>query len=93
MTTSSYARQNLIGSFRPHEGLGVLVCVGNVGPDDRLERLDTAMHPAPQLFLRQQGKPALHQIEPGCAGRREMEMEAWVLKQPPSDHGDLMGIP
>lgn len=90
MTKSSYARQNLIGGFRPHEGLGMLVGVGNVRQDGRWERLRAAMHPAPQLFLRQQGEPPLHQIEPGGAGRREVHMEARSLEQPPLDHGGLM---
>ena len=54
MTESIYASKNLIGGFRPHEGRGVLVGVGNVGPDNRLERLRTAMHLTPRLFLRPQ---------------------------------------
>ena len=35
MTKSSDARQNLIGGFRPHEGLGMLIGMGNVSPDGR----------------------------------------------------------
>lgn len=49
------------------------------------------MHATPQLPLRQQPEPALHQIEPRPAGRREVEKEAWSLEPPPSDHGGLMG--
>ncbi len=90
MTKSSDARQNLISGFRPHERLGMLIGVGNVSPDGRLERLCAAMHPAPQLFLRQQGEPTLHQIEPGSAGWREVHVEARSLEQPPSNHGGLM---
>lgn len=90
MTKSSDARQNFVGGFRPHEGLGVLVGVSDVGPDGVPERLRVAMDPAPQLFLGEQGKPALHQIEPGGAGRREVHMEARSLEQPPADHGGLM---
>jgi hypothetical protein len=52
-----------------------------------LERLGTAVHPTPQWFLRQQPEPALHHIEPGRAGRREVEMEAWSLEEPALDQG------
>jgi len=90
MTKSSDARQDLIGGFGPHEGLGLLVRVRNVGPDGRLKCLGAAMHSAPQLFLGEQGKPALHQIQPGGAGRCKVDMEAWALEQPPSDQGGLM---
>ena len=72
MTKSGHARENLVGGLRPHEGLGLLVRVRNVGPDRSLECLCAAMHSAPQLFLGEQGKPALHQIEPGGAGGREV---------------------
>lgn len=90
MTKSSDAHQNLIGGFHPHEGLEMLIGVGNVSPDGRLERLCAAMHPAPPLFLRQQGEPTFHQIEPGSAGWREVQMEARSLEQPPSNPGGLM---
>lgn len=60
MTKSRHARQNLVGGLCPHEGLWLFVRMGDVGPNRVPERLGAAMHPASQLFLRQQGKPALH---------------------------------
>lgn len=70
MTKSRHASQNFIDGLRPHEGLGLLVGVSNVGPERVPERLGATMHPAPKLFLGEQGKPTLHQIQPGGAGRR-----------------------
>jgi hypothetical protein len=85
MTKSSHARENLVRCFGPHEGLGVVIGVANVSADGSPERLGTAMDSTAQLFLRQQGKPALHQVEPGRAGRREVHVEARPLEQPPTD--------
>lgn len=90
MTKSSHACQNLIGGFRPHEGRRLFVRMGDVGPAGVPECRRAAMYPAPQLFLGEQSKPALHQIQPGGAGRREVDMEARALEQPPSDAGRLM---
>ena len=42
--------------------------------DGGLEGADTGMHASAQLTLRQQWEPALHQIEPGGAGWREVDM-------------------
>lgn len=90
MTQSGHTGQNLVGGLRPREGLRLFIRVGDVGPDRVPERLGIGMHPAPHLFLREQGNPALDQIQPGGAGRRKVDMEAWALQQPPSDHGGLM---
>lgn len=64
--------------------------MGNKGSDGRLERLRTAVHPASQLFLRQQGEPALHPVEPGSAGRRDVHMEARSLEQPSADESGFV---
>ena len=53
MTKSGDAGQNLVGGLRPHEGLGLRVGVSNVGPDGRLEGVNTGVHAAAQLALRQ----------------------------------------
>jgi len=62
MTKSGHTGQNLVGGLCPHEGLRLFVRVGDVGSDCVPERVGIAMPAAPQLFLREQGKPALDQI-------------------------------
>jgi hypothetical protein len=54
----------------------MLIGVGNVGSNGHVERVPAAMNPTPQLFLRQQSEPALHQVQPGGTRRREVPMEA-----------------
>ena len=48
------------------------------------------MNAATQLLLRQLGEPTLHQIEPRCAGGREVEMEAGMPRQPALDRRGLV---
>src|SRR5262245_35065488 len=43
-----------------------------------------------ELLLGEQGEPALHQIDPGRALRREVQMVAWALREPPLDRGRLV---
>lgn len=35
-------------------------------------------------------KPALHGVQPGCAGRDEVQFEAWMLFQPLLDEGSFI---
>src|SRR5262249_55595207 len=44
-----------------------------------------------ELFLGQRGKPALDQIDPGGAGRGEVQMEAWMTGQPAVNRRRLVG--
>src|SRR5690606_13841334 len=46
---------------------------------------------ASYLFVRQQSEPALHLVEPGGAGGREVHVEARVREQPFPDGGGLVG--
>ena len=45
---------------------------------------------APDLFLGEEREPALDEIEPRRAGRREVQMEARALGQPAPDHRRLV---
>ena len=50
-----------------------------------------AVSPAAQLLFGEQREPALHQVEPGAAGRGEVQMEARMAQQPALDGRGLMG--
>ncbi len=50
-----------------------------------------ARHAPPPLPFRQQGAPALHRVEPGGAGGREMHVEARPWGQPLPHPGGLVG--
>jgi hypothetical protein len=49
------------------------------------------MDAVPQQLLGEQREPALDQIDPGCALRREVPLIAGTLRQPPPDQCGLVG--
>ena len=72
-----------VGSFcRPNERLGVSVVLRDVSFNglDQLVHISEAT--ASDLLLRDVSKEALDHVEPGSAGRSEMNMEAGMLLQP-----------
>jgi hypothetical protein len=89
LTKASDACQDLVGSFRPDERLGVRVGQLGVTVDRELEFAGAAVHAPAELFLRERREPALDKIDPGGAGRREVQMEARVARQPPVNRGRL----
>jgi len=46
---------------------------------------------AAQLFFGEAREPAFHQVEPGSAGRREVEMKARMTQQPTLEGRGLVG--
>src|SRR6266581_9639310 len=90
MTEPSDALENLVGSFRPHERLGVSVGDLDVPTDGRLQLPRAAMHTPAQLLLGQRREPALDEIDPRGAGRREMQVEARMARQPAMDRWRLV---
>ena len=81
------AVQDLIGGFRPHEGLGRIVREVNVPRDGVAEGLGTPVRPAFDLLAGEFDKPALDEIEPRRAGGREVQMEPRMPQQPAMDGG------
>jgi len=80
-----------ISGFGPYEGLWVIV-VGfdecrNVG----LEIADAAMDAALDLLVGEESKPAFYLIEPGGAGRGEVEVIARVAGEPRFHGRGLVG--
>jgi hypothetical protein len=62
-----------------------------VATDGVLEFAGVAVSAAPKLFFGQRREPALDQVEPGSAGRREVQVEAWMTQQPALDRRSLVG--
>ena len=56
--------------------------------DGRLQFSDAAEHAPANALVGDLGKPALHQVEPGPVGGREVHMKAWSFGKPfPNDVG------
>jgi len=58
--------------------------------DSLLQFPGATEHPAAELLLRQRCEPALDQVQPGGAGRGEMQVIARPLGQPALDGGGLV---
>jgi hypothetical protein len=91
MTKSSDAGQDRVSALGPHEGRRGRIAERDVGEDRGLERVRAPVRPALDLFVGQHREPALDQVEPGAAGRREMEMEPGPSGQPAVNHRRLVG--
>src|SRR4029079_13002145 len=80
----------LCGGF-PHEWVGVGVPVFSPGSDRIGELGDAAEHAAAQSLVGQLFEPALDQVQPGAAGRGEMQVPARPSRmgQPFGDRGRL----
>ena len=68
--------------FRPDKWSGVLVPHVRPGEDVLLELPDRLVDAAAQELLGQKPEPALYMVQPGRAGRREMNTEPRVFSEP-----------
>ena len=82
MTKSTDTGQDLVGSLRPHEGLGIFVVPAQVGHDRVLKSESAAVSATLDLLLAEQGEPALDQVEPGRACWREVQVEPRMTHEP-----------
>ena len=72
-----------VGCFsRPNERLGVGVVLRDVSFNGLDQLVDISEATASDLLLRDVSKEALDHVEPGSAGRSEMNMEAGMMLQP-----------
>ena len=67
------------------------VVVFEVSTDRSFQFAGAAVSPAAQLLFGEQREPALDQVEPGAAGRGEVQMEARMAQQPALDGRGLVG--
>ena len=71
-----------VDSGAPHERLRVRVVVPQVVFDGHDQFLHAAKDAATKALLRQLAEPALDQVEPRGAGRREVQLKARMGGQP-----------
>ena len=64
-----------------------LVVFADVVADGLFQGRHAVEGAAADAFAGNLGEPTLDLIEPGSAGRREVEMEAWMLLEPFLDSG------
>ena len=74
----------------PAERLRVLIPVHEPTGDRPFEAPDAVEAAAADGLAGDQGEPAFDQVEPGGAGRREVQMKAWMSCQPCSDRRVLV---
>ena len=82
LTKPRHVGENLIGGLRPNEGTRRLVGDGEVVSNGRFERAHAAVGAPLDLFLGQQSEPPFDEIQPRGTGRREVEVEPRVTRQP-----------
>ena len=66
----------MVGGLSPLEGFGIGVVVLEEGPDVGAQGGDTAIDSTPDLALGDESEEALDLVEPGGAGRREVDVPA-----------------
>src|SRR5262249_20788838 len=91
-TKSGDGGKNLVRRFRPGEGLRMPIAHGEVMFDGRLQFAGAPMRPATDLLLRERGEPALHEIDPGGAGRGEVQMKSWPFGHSAMAQRGLVGL-
>jgi len=79
------------GAGRPDERLGLFVVTVDVTSNRQDEFFEIAKHTAPQSVLSEIAEEALHHVEPGSAGGREVHMKTWVAIQPALNFGVFVG--
>src|SRR6516164_8278116 len=80
-----------IGCLGPDEGLGLVIVGLDEGGDIGPELIDAAMDAALDLLIGEQREPAFDLVEPGGAGRREVEVIARVAGEPRFDGWRFVG--
>src|SRR5678816_3333832 len=90
MTKTFDAGQDLIGRLGPPERLRAFIRDVDVATNGCLQFPGAAMDATPKLFLGEGGEPALYEVHPGAAGRREVDMEPGMPHQPAVNRRGLM---
>ena len=79
-----------IGGLGPHEGFGLGIVLIEVVMDRVLEVGHAGEGAAPDAPGGDLGEDALDEVEPGCTGRREVQLDARVLGEPRLHLGRLV---
>ena len=80
-----------VNGSAPHERLRVCIVMGHVVFDGYHQFLHAAKDAAAKALLRQLAEPALDEVEPRGAGRREVQFKARVGGQPLANRFVLVG--
>ena len=83
--------EDVVGGLGPAEWSRVGVDGVDVAADGVFEFLCRTMDPAPELFFGQEREEAFDLVQPGSAGRREVDMPARMAGQPASHRRRLVG--
>jgi hypothetical protein len=82
--------EDLVGGLGPHVGPRVVVQGPDPVADVFVEGADAAVGAALQFLGGQLAEPAFDQVEPGTAGRGEVQDEPGVPGEPPLDRRGLV---
>ncbi len=83
--------EDFVGGLGPGEGPWVGVPGVNPGADVAFEGVDAGVDAAAQELVGEQAEPAFDLVDPGGAGRGEVDVEARVAAQPGLDLGGVVG--
>ena len=88
---SRHGLKDGIGGLGPDERFRVVVVGLDEGGDVRLQCLDAAVNATLDLLVGKQREPAFDLVQPGRAGRGEVQVIARVTGQPSADRRGLVG--
>ena len=83
--------EDVVGRLGPSEGFGIGVVLIDEGGDVGFQVGDAAMDAAAYLLVGDQGEEPLDLVEPGRAGRGQVDVPAGPLGEPGTDHRGLVG--
>src|SRR5260370_1328575 len=83
--------EDLLRALLPHEWLGVVVPGLGPRPDVGFQGLHAPVGTPADLLIGEEAKPPLDLVQPGGAGRGEVQMDPGVPGEPPFDSRGLVG--
>ena len=82
--------ENVLGFCCPYERFGVSVVLFDVFADCQFQLFNAFEDPVPYPVLRDVAKPSFDDVQPGTAGRSEVDVKPLVSLQPVNDFGMLV---
>ena len=88
---ASFSGEDVVSRFGPGEGLWLFVVLQQVVVDGGLQIVDAGVAAPADAPCGDRGEEAFDKVQPGRAGRREMQLEARMPRKPCFDLGRLVG--
>src|SRR6266849_10015661 len=85
MTKARDAVEDFVRCLGPNKGLRRCIGDGDVAADSVFQLSRAAVDAATELLFGERREPAFHEVDPRCARRSEVEMEARMAGQPAMD--------